>query len=79
MSINEKISSDICIANLRKEALNKHVVTVHEEKKEFKCAICNAEFTSKHMMNSHITTIHEGKKQFQCDICNMNFGLKSVP
>ena len=32
-----------------------------EGKKQFKCDICNAEFTSKHGMRGHIVRIHEGK------------------
>ena len=32
----------------------------HKETEPFKCDICNAEFTSKHVMKGHIATIHEG-------------------
>ena len=39
-----------------------HIATIHEGKKQFKCDICNAEFTSKHGMKGHIAAIHEGKK-----------------
>ena len=45
--------------------------------KQFKCDICNAEFTSKHGMKGHIATIHGGKKAFKCVICEANFGHQS--
>ena len=58
--------------------MKRHVSTVHEVKKAFKCDVCNAEFKSKRGMKDHIiTSIHEGKKQFKCDICNFNFGQRS--
>ena len=30
--------------------MKRHIVTIHEGKKQFKCDICTAEFTSKHGM-----------------------------
>ena len=40
-----------------------HITRIHEGKKQFKCAICNAQFTSKNGMKVHIATIHEGKNK----------------
>ena len=34
---------------------------VHEEKKTFKCAICNATFTQKSNLRKHMIHIHKGK------------------
>ena len=45
--------------------LNKHVATVHEGKKQFKCAICNAVFGQKPHFIKHVLTVHEGKKKNQ--------------
>ena len=56
--------------------MNTHVSKAHEGKKEFKCANCSAEFTSKQGMKEHSSTIHEGKKQFKCGICNLEFTSK---
>ena len=58
--------------------MNRHVATVHEEKKQFKCDICNDDFKSKHVMKEHIEKIHKGKEneKFKCDICNAKFGQK---
>ena len=53
-----------------------HIATIHEGKKPFKCAICDAGFTSKHGMKKHIVAIHEGNKPFKCDICNAKFASK---
>ncbi len=39
-----------------------YISTVHEEKKEFKCDICDASFTQKRNLNVHIASVHEGKK-----------------
>ena len=58
--------------------MNKHIATVHEGKKQFKCDICNANFGQKGDRNRHVTTVHEGKKPFKCDICNAKFGKWTV-
>ena len=39
-----------------------HVALVHEEKKPFKCAICDHRFSVKGNMIRHVATVHEGKK-----------------
>ena len=57
-------------------SLNNHVVKVHDEKKQFTCYICNANFVLNVTFNRHVETVHEEKKQFKCDICNASFGLK---
>ena len=52
-----------------KEELNKKdfdfvdVLTVHEEKKSFKCDTCNTNFTSQSGMNIHAMLIHDGNKE----------------
>ena len=49
----------------------------HEEKKKFKCDICDVNFGCKGTLNRHVTTVHDGKKRFKCDICYASFGYKS--
>ncbi len=56
--------------------MKRHVATVHEERKQIECDICNVKFTLKQMMIHHVAVVHEGNKQFNCDICNTNFGQK---
>ena len=51
-----------------KQNLNRHVTSVHEEKKPFKCKICDAIFSSKQGMTRHIDSVHEGKKPFKCNM-----------
>lgn len=57
--------------------MNGHVATVHEGKKQFKCAICDVKFGHKSHLNQHVITVHEGKKKFKCNIFNANFGEKN--
>ena len=49
-----------------KNGMNGHIATIHEDKKPFKCDICDASFgqkgsLNKHMghLNSHIGTDHK--------------------
>ena len=45
--------------------MNKHIASVHEEKKPFKCDICDAKFANKPNLNRHIAAIHNGKKPYK--------------
>ena len=52
--------------------------SVHEEKKPFKCDICDYRCSYKGSMNRHVSSVHEEKKPFKCDICDYSFSQKSV-
>ena len=60
----------------RKVSIN--TTSDQEEKKQFQCEICNANFGRKGTLDRHVGTVHEGKKQFKCDICNGSFGQKAA-
>ena len=47
---------------LEKRNFEKHIVTLHEGKKLFKCNIYNIEFKSKQGMKGHIVIIHDGNR-----------------
>ena len=47
----------------KKTALSRHISSVHEGIKPFKCNICEAKFARKSHLNSHSTSVHERKKQ----------------
>ena len=71
----EKFKCDICQAYFgQKFNLNRHVGTVHEEKKQFECKVCNSKFTQKANLNRHVTIVLKGSKQFKCEVCNTKFG-----
>ena len=67
-----------------KESLISHQTTVHENKKPFKCGICQKSFGANTTLkihqrtvhkikrgdlNRHQRTVHENEKLFNCDIC----------
>ena len=39
-----------------------HIESVHEEKKPFRCAICDKTFNQKRNMVAHVSRAHEGKE-----------------
>ena len=57
--------------------MKKHIATVHEGKRSYKCQSCNSKFHSKDGLNRHVITIHEGKKPYTCKICNLTFTQSS--
>ena len=61
--------------------LRRHIQLVHEEKKPFKCHICQNTFTSSQSLKGHISSIHEGIKRktklYPCTICGKNSTSKS--
>ena len=49
--------------------LERHILTVHYNIKEYPCLICAKLFTSKQILKRHFKTVHEGIKPFNCNIC----------
>ena len=52
--------------------MDRHIASVHEGKKPFKCDISDYSCFQKSSMSEHVTSVHEGKKSFKCDICDNN-------
>ena len=53
--------------------LNRHIESVHEGKKSFKCNVYDTAFSEKSTLNGHIESVHDRKKPFQCNICDSCF------
>ena len=48
--------------------INRHVASVHENKKKFKCKIFDHKFCNTSNLKKHVASIHENKKPFRCKI-----------
>ena len=64
MEINSKTSKT---QNDTKICLKSFIMPVHEQKKSFKCNICEAAFSQKVNLNRHIESVHKEKKPFKCN------------
>ena len=53
------------------------VTSVHEEKKAFKCDICDYSCSQKSNMNKHVKSVHAGKKPLKCDMCEFSCSQRS--
>ena len=60
------MESQICIESNQNS-------TKQEEKKLFKCEICNTSYKTESRLNFHIKLNHEGKEQFQRDERNKSY------
>ena len=47
-----------------------NVLSVHEDKKPFKCDFCDYNCSKKGAMSQHVASVHENKKLFKCEICD---------
>jgi uncharacterized Zn-finger protein len=56
-----------------KDNMKKHVASVHEGKKPFRCDICEYRSSEKSNMNRHIKSVHEGKKNLKFEYCAAGF------
>ena len=43
-----------------------------EANAEFKCEICDQQYSAKHSLKRHFDSVH-GNKNFQCNICTKKF------
>lgn len=58
--------------------LKRHVMTVHEDRREWRCDICGAAFGLKQNLGTHVRVKHEKKRPFACEVCGACFGYKQV-
>jgi uncharacterized Zn-finger protein len=54
--------------------LKKHIRTIHEQRKDFKCPTCQLTFGQSSTLARHIRAVHEQRKDFQCPTCQLTFG-----
>ena len=57
--------------------MRKHIESVHEGIKPFKCKFCDYESGQKSSLKEHIKSVHEGIKPFKCKLCDYESGQKS--
>lgn len=60
----------------RKPYLDKHISTVHEGAKAFKCDDCGRCFGQKGTLKLHKKCVHEKNREFICAICSKDFTYK---
>ena len=75
ISVRKRSKKDLEITDSPKQ-IKEHIESAHEEKKLFKCAICDYSCAIKGNMNKHVASVHEGKKPFKCDICDYSCSQK---
>ena len=46
-----------------------NIISVHDERKPFKCEICDAYFENNANLKKHAKSVHEAKKTFKCPVC----------
>ena len=62
----------------QKSNLNRHVESVHEGNKPFKCDFCVYSCTQRNKLNIHVDSVHDGKKPFKCVICDYRSSTKQT-
>ena len=56
--------------------MKRHVASVHEERKSFKCDICEYTCSQKSVMNRHVASVHTENKPFKCGVCDYKCSRK---
>ena len=57
--------------------LKRHIKSLHEGSRDFKCKLCDKTFAENNPLFKHVRRVHEKLRPFQCDICKNTFALKS--
>ena len=59
--------------------MKKHIHTVHERHKDYKCESCGKTFSMAETLKRHIYSIHEGNKDYKCESCGKSFSYTARP
>ena len=60
------------------ESNNVPLTAVHEKNKQFKCSLCQCNFSHRGNLTQHIAAVHEMKKKFfECSLCKYKTGCRS--
>merc|ERR1711956_118788 len=60
----------------QKNALKRHIDSVHEGKRPHLCTICGSSFAENRKLQIHIAAVHKKEKPFSCHLCGANFARK---
>ena len=61
----------------QKYGLIRHIQSVHERRRDFKCSFCKKGFSEKVGRDEH-ERIHTGEKPYRCDLCDKAFRAKAL-
>ena len=50
--------------------------SIHDERKTYKCDLCDSKFKSKCFLKYHTESVHIGIKPFQCENCGKELSSK---
>jgi hypothetical protein len=69
---NLKYKCDICDFSSAKTdlALQKHINTVHLQRRDFKCDHCDKAYGTKTKLTQHVNAVHKKITRFGCELCD---------
>eukprot|EP00190_Bangiopsis_sp_CCMP1999_P004787 CAMPEP_0198731158 /NCGR_PEP_ID=MMETSP1475-20131203/28435_1 /TAXON_ID= ORGANISM="Unidentified sp., Strain CCMP1999" /NCGR_SAMPLE_ID=MMETSP1475 /ASSEMBLY_ACC=CAM_ASM_001111 /LENGTH=397 /DNA_ID=CAMNT_0044494085 /DNA_START=10 /DNA_END=1203 /DNA_ORIENTATION=+ len=77
-STGRQIVCGVCNVEFRRNYdLKRHMVSVHEKRKDYVCSLCKKGFSQTGHLNEHIRVTHGGDTAHRCPICDKPFGAKS--
>jgi len=58
-------------------SFKRHIESVHEGKRPYKCEHCELRFEEKSKMKNHVMVVHDKQKSFNCGCCDSKFATKT--
>ena len=82
MNSKDEYRSFVCIhckkTFKRKYHLNRHLSSVHEDKKEFECQFCSFRTSRKDYLKRHVNEVHYNLRLCVCKFCGQRFNQSGI-
>lgn len=71
------VNCAICKKVVQSTSLKKHMSTIHDQRRDFKCSYCDKRFAQSYTLKEHVAAKHTFEHGHKCSLCDKTFAHKT--